>query len=88
MQRFVYLIILAVVLLFFKAFFIDEYLENRGQENNTSLKAVPEETTQSSGHEMNITGMSVEKQSVSDMPEEKKMPLDRLGDSLSKNIKL
>ena len=31
MKRFVYLIILAVVLLMFKAFFLDEYLEKKSK---------------------------------------------------------
>lgn len=91
MQKFVYLIILAVVLLMFKAFFLDEYLENRAKENNTSVEVVQEEpapVTQPSGNEMNITGMSVEKKSVPVVPEDKKMPLDKLGDSLTKHVNI
>lgn len=98
MKRFVYLIILAVVLLMFKAFFLDEYLEKRANENNTSMEdnitaveSVQEEpapATQSSKNEMNITGMSAGKKSVPAVPEDKKMPLDKLGDSLTKHVNL
>lgn len=98
MKRFVYLIILAVVLLIFKAFFLDEYLEKRANENNTSMEdnitaveSVQEEpapATQSSKNEMNITGMSAGKKSVPAVPEDKKMPLDKLGDSLTKHVNL
>jgi hypothetical protein len=98
MQKFVYLIIFAVVLLMFKAFFLDEYLENRANENNTSIEnntssaeAVPEEQTpvvQSSVNDMNISGMSAAKKSVPVVPEDKKMPLDKLGDSLTKHVNL
>lgn len=98
MKRFVYLIILAVVLLMFKAFFLDEYLEQRANENNTSVgennasvESVPEEPApviQPSKNEMNITGMSLHKKSVPVVPEDKKMPLDKLGDSLTKHVDL
>lgn len=91
MKKFVYLIILAVVLLMFKAFFLDAYLEKRASENNTSVETVQEEpapVTQPSGNDMNISGMSVEKKSVPIVPEEKKMPLDKLGDSLTKHVDL
>ncbi len=98
MQKFVYLIILAVVLLMFKAFFLDEYLEKRANENNTSIEnnsssveavsAQPVPTTQPSATDMNIRGMSAEKKSVPVVPEDKKMPLDKLGDSLTKHVDL
>lgn len=98
MQKFVYFIILAVVLLMFKAFFLDEYLEKRANENNTSMgennasvESVQEEpapVAQPSGNEMNITGMSVQKKSIPVVPEDKKMPLDKLGDSLTKHVNL
>jgi hypothetical protein len=91
MQKFVYLIILAVVLLMFKAFFLDEYLENRANENNASAEAVAEEkapVAHSSANEMNITGMSAGKKSIPVVPEDKKMPLDQLGDSLTKHVNL
>jgi hypothetical protein len=98
MQKIVYLIILAVVLLMFKAFFLDEYLENRANENNASIvdnnstvEAVPEEQTpvvQSSANDINITGMSAAKKSIPAEPEDKKMPLDQLGDSLTKHVNL
>lgn len=98
MQKFVYLIILAIVLLMFKAFFLDEYLENRANENNASVEnnassievvsEKPAPVVQSSTTDMNITGMSAEKKSVPVVPEDKKMPLDKLGDSLTKHVDL
>jgi predicted RNA-binding protein with EMAP domain len=98
MQKFVYLIILAIVVLMFKAFFLDEYLEKRANESNTSIEdnsssveAVSEElapVVHSSTNEMNITGMSAGKKSIPVVPEDKKMPLDKLGDSLSKHVNL
>lgn len=91
MQKFVYLMIFAVVLLMFKAFFLDDYLEKRASENNTSVEAVQEKSTpaaQPASQEMNITGMSAEKKSVPKVPEDKKMPLDKLGDSLTKHVDL
>lgn len=90
MQKFVYLILFAVVLLMFKAFFLDEYLENRANENNASVEAVAEEKAPvaHSSNEMNITGMSAGKKSVPVVPEDKKMPLDQLGDSLTKHVNL
>ncbi|MDD2266844.1 hypothetical protein [Sulfuricurvum sp.] len=100
MQRFKYLLIFAIVLLLFKAFFLDEYLEKRAMENNTSSETsevveeepnqsiVLVEPNQSNVQDMNITGMSAEKKSIPQIPEDKKMPLDQLGDSLTKHIKL
>jgi len=94
MQKFIYLIILAIVLLMFKAFFLDEYLEKRANENNTSseISEVAQEesnvTEQPAGQDMNITGMSAEKKSIPVVPEDKKMPLDQLGDSLTKHVNL
>lgn len=43
-------------------------------------KPIPKENT--------LSGMAPEKQEKKEEPEDKKMPLDKLGDSLSKHIKL
>jgi hypothetical protein len=94
MQKFVYLIILAIAVLMFKAFFLDDYLEKRANESNTSSEiseVVQEEsniTDQPSEQDMNIRGMSAEKKSIPVVPEDKKMPLDKLGDSLTKHVNL
>ena len=61
------------------------------EDNITAVESVQEEpapATQSSKNEMNITGMSAGKKSVPAVPEDKKMPLDKLGDSLTKHVNL
>lgn len=83
MQRFVYLIILAVVLLLFKAFFLDEYLENRAKENNVSVEAVPEEPASMVKAENNISAKHSTKSFEEKMND---TPLDRLGESIAKKL--
>ncbi|MFY9141925.1 hypothetical protein [Sulfuricurvum sp.] len=90
MQRFTYLIIFVIALLIFKAFFLDEYLEERAaSEGNASVETVqqdepapivPAPVVQTVEHEKNVSKIPAS--------EKEKMPLDKLGDSLTKHINL
>lgn len=81
MRPFVYLVIFAVAFLIFKAFFLDSYLkEQRGSESNNSVEVTQEKSVSGT-----VPPISKEK-SVEKSKEE--MPLDKLGDDLSKHIKL
>jgi hypothetical protein len=79
----------AFALLVFKAFFLDAYLEEkRISDANTTVETVEEEIPSevvSVPNEANASGMSREKK---ERPDVKKMPLDQLGDDLTKHIKL
>lgn len=81
MRLIVYIFMFAFAFLLFKAFFLDEYLEEkRISDANTTVEEVV-----SIPSEENISGMSREKK---ERPDVKKMPLDQLGDDLTKYIKL
>lgn len=101
MRRVIYLFLFAIAFLIFKAFFLDAYLAEHyyKTDENSSVEAnVSEEITQAASepvpeakpvaNENNLSGMSAEKQEKKEEPEDKKMPLDRLGDKLSEHIKL
>lgn len=90
MQRFTYLIIFVIALLIFKAFFLDEYLEERAaSESNASVETVQQDTSAPIKPEPAVHTVEHEK-NVSKLPgsEKEKMPLDKLGDSLTKHINL
>jgi len=85
----VYIFMFAFAFLLFKAFFLDAYLEEkRISDGNTTVETVEEEIPSevvSVPREGNISGMAVPKKEQSEV---KKMPLDQLGDDLTKHIKL
>ncbi|MDP3290881.1 MAG: hypothetical protein Q8M43_02530 [Sulfuricurvum sp.] len=86
MRLIIYAFMFAFAFLLFKAFFLDEYLEEkRISDANTTVEenSVPEVV--SVPNEGNVSGMAEEKK---ESPEVKKMPLDQLGDDLTKHIKL
>lgn len=97
MQVIKYAFIFAIVFLVFKALFLDDYIaqhytkssveSNVLGENNISSSAPvqPEPTTKPIRQENNISASEPPKQETS---EDKKMPLERLGDTISKYIKL
>lgn len=110
MRKITYLFVFAIVLLVFKAFFLDEYIArnygndaNGSNENDLSAEAntssvpaqpevkpqplTPVETKPVSA-ENAPSATPPEKQETKETPEDKKMPLDKLGDSISKHIKL
>lgn len=103
MRPIVYAFVFAVVFLIFKAFFLDEYIaKHYGDDANTTAEvnvsaeatvapAQPQTVTQpkvTAPKENILSDVTPEKQEENQKTEDKKMPLDKLGDSLSKHIKL
>jgi hypothetical protein len=92
MQRIIYIIIFAIVLLIFKAFFLDSYLKERSMsEANASAETVqpsePAPVVESAPHENNVSGLKAPKKTLP-RQEKEEMPLDKLGDDLTKHITL
>jgi hypothetical protein len=96
MQVIKYAFIFAIVFLVFKELFLDDYIaqhytkttiENNvsGENNISSLAPVQPEPTKPVEQEKNISTSEPQKQEAH---EDKKMPLERLGDTISKHIKL
>lgn len=94
MRKIIYLFIFAVVLLVLKAFVLDEYLERyynkdantTSAEANATVEAVRSEPEpQTIEHDTNVSAADSEK-NISN--ENQKPPLEKLGDDLSKHIKL
>lgn len=98
MRKIIYIFMFAIVLLIVKAFVLDEYIAEykRGDANTSAEVNASTEVTQTAAEpeekgapqEINVSGMKAEKKSVPKVPENKKMPLDKLGDDLTKHIKL
>jgi hypothetical protein len=98
MRLIVYAFIFAVVFLIFKAFFLDSYIaEHYGDDANVTEANVtipspspvqPEPEVIPQAPAENVSSMAPIKKETKQTPEDKKMPLDQLGDSLSKHIKL
>lgn len=98
MRLIVYAFIFAIVFLIFKAFFLDAYItKHYGNDTNITEANVtipapspvqPEPEVIPQAPAENISGMAPIKKEAKQTSEEKKMPLDQLGDSLSKHIKL
>lgn len=97
MQVIKYAFIFAIVFLVFKALFLDDYIaehytkspieSNVSGENNISspMPVQPEPTAKPIRQENNISASEPPKQETL---EDKKMPLERLGDKISEHIKL
>lgn len=95
MRKIIYLFIFATVLLIVKAFFLDDYIAeyknrdaNISTESNVSseaAQAAAEPDSMSASQENNTSVTHQEKNISSDKPE---MPLEKLGDELTKHIKL
>lgn len=103
MRPIVKIFIVAVVLLILKAFLLDDYIAkhygndaNATVENNISAQASATPALQEHSapvekmapKESNVSAMAPEKQEKTTNSEDKKMPLDRLGDKISEHIKL
>ncbi len=93
MRRILYLFIFAVMVLIVKAFFLDEYIARfkHSDSNTTAVEANVTETNQSTMPEGNLTDANRSGKIKARMQweqEEKKMPLEQLGDELTKHIKL
>ncbi len=102
MRLVVYAFIFAVVFLIVKAFFLDDYIaEYKQGESNATAEAnvtsepnasvvIPEPLppkTAEPAPSIDVSGMAPAKEEPK-TSEPKKMPLDQLGDDLSKHIKL
>lgn len=85
MKVFKYIILFVIVLLIFKAFFLDSYLEKkRLSESNASVEIVQEEPV-SVKEEFNISGMAAEKK-MKQKQKNEGMPIDELGDSIAEKL--
>lgn len=89
MRKIIYLFIFATVLLIVKAFFLDDYIARykNGDANGSTEMNASTESIQSvpESKEKNSSALKSDTKSVQ---EEKKLPLDQLGDDLTKHIKL
>ncbi|HLD22578.1 MAG TPA: hypothetical protein VJA83_01460 [Sulfuricurvum sp.] len=89
MRLIIYAFMFAFAFLIFKAFFLDAYLEEKHiSDANATVETVEEESVPevvSVPNEENVSAMAGEKK---ESPDVKKMPLDQLGDDLTKHIKL
>jgi len=83
MRFFLYAIVFAIVFLVFKAFFLDAYLQERGNiESNNSTETVQEGNTSL----MYTNSLMREKNEKERMDKEEVMPLDQLGNSIADKI--
>lgn len=83
MKQFIYLIILLVVLLILKAFYLDPYLSKQFGETNTSIEinnSIDPNTSLDEGHGVSQTPPKPTSTS------NEKMPLDKLGDSIADTL--
>lgn len=85
-------LMVAAILIAIKAFYVDDYLREKAeQESNISQAVIDKnETNQDTQYINSATGSEREEIMVKQMEknETKKMPLDELGDSMAKHIKL
>ena len=82
MERIIYIIIFAVVVLIFKAMFLDDYLKEREQENNVTTPAEIVETTESEP----VTPAMVSEKKAIPAKKNEGMPIDELGDSIAEKL--
>lgn len=85
MDRFIYIFIFAVVFLIFKAFFLDDYLENY----NASSDATPIEEVSQPPVEEAQTAPALQHNSEPKNPSTNKnegMPIDELGDQIAEKL--
>jgi len=82
MKRIIYIIIFAVVVLIFKAMFLDDYLKERAQENN---ETVPVEVVEPVNVEP-VTPTTVTEKKVTPVKKNEGMPIDQLGDSIAEKL--
>lgn len=89
MERIKYLFIFAIIILIFKAMFLDDYLKNReNQEINGSVESeeISQPSETSAAAEYNTTVKSTPPPQTE--PVKKELPLDKLGNSIAEKIKL
>lgn len=86
MQRIIYIIIFAIVVLIFKAFFLDDYLKSRESENNETAPVEEVKTDEAPKVEPSAT-KSVPEKKVHPKPNKNEgMPIDQLGDSIAEKL--
>jgi hypothetical protein len=82
MHRIVYILIFAVVLLIFKAFFLDDYLKKQDLENNVTVSQEIQEPV--SVEPVPVVTVPVKK--VQPASKNEGMPIDQLGDSIADKL--
>lgn len=82
MHRIVYILIFAVILLIFKAFFLDDYLKKQDLENNVTVSQEVQEPV--SVEPVSAAPVPVKK--VQPASKNEGMPIDQLGDSIADKL--
>ena len=85
MERFIYIIVFLVVVLIFKAMFLDDYLKEQENENNVT---VPVEVVQleEAVHAEPLPPAPVQEKKVQASNKNEGMPIDQLGDSIANKL--
>lgn len=86
MQRIIYIIIFAIVVLIFKAFFLDDYLKARESENNETAPIEEAKTDEASKVEPSAAKSVTEKKVHPKPNKNEGMPIDQLGDSIAEKL--
>ncbi len=85
MRRIVYIIFFAIVVLIFKAFFLDDYLKERASENNETAPVEEVKTEETIKDKPTVT-KSVKEKKVQHSNKNEGMPIDQLGDSIAEKL--
>jgi len=89
MRPFVYLILLVLAVIVFKAFYFDSWQAEKRSETNASAETVQAEKVETpppaTQPEFNISGMGAEKK-VKPKPEYSGMPLEKVGDEIADKL--
>ncbi|MDD2780672.1 hypothetical protein [Sulfuricurvum sp.] len=82
MHRIVYILIFAVILLIFKAFFLDDYLKKQDLENNVTVSQEVQEPVSVEP----VPAAPVPVKKVQPTSKNEGMPIDQLGDSIADKL--
>lgn len=88
MRKIIYLFVFATALLIVKAFFLDDYIaQYKIDDTNASIDVVESNTSNTNPivEEKNISNAG---DANASFPKKEKLPLEHLGDELTKHIKL
>lgn len=86
MRPFVYIVLLALAIIVFKAFYWDSRTKETVEETNSTVETVQILPSPPVEPEGNISGMSAPEK-VKTKPAYSSMPLERLGDSIADSVK-
>lgn len=86
MERIIYIIIFAIVVLIFKAFFLDDYLKARQSETNETAPVEEVKTDEAVKVEPSATKHTTEKKIDPKTNKNEGMPIDQLGDSIAEKL--